>query len=137
MCALLNVNLTDVSLDGPPPLPPAVYTLESKKVEYIPADGEKASQIRVTFKDANAEEGDERCVVKVFSLQKNALVFLKQFLVSAGRQDLAESGSIDTDSLLGLRCQAVVSERTYDADGEPRTVANLKKFIYNKPETQS
>lgn len=128
--SLLSVKLTDVSTKGPPQLDPAVYTLESIKVGVNPPVGEKAAQIEVLFKDTEGE-ADGPTVRKIFSLSEKAKCYLKLWLLSCGRKDLANAEELDTDDLVGLVCQAAVGSRSWnDKDtGDTRTAAEIKKFI--------
>lgn len=139
MSPLITANLQDVSADGPPQLEPGLYTLRSNKVEFQPAEGEKAPRIEVTFKDANADEGDTRTVRKIFSLKQKALCYLKQFLLSAGEAELAESAEFDTEALLNLEPKAVVNSRSWtdEVSGEVRSGANIQRFILPEAETKT
>ena len=131
MSPLLQVGLTDVSHEGPSQMEPGVYTLESIKADVIPPAEDKAAQIRVTFKNANAPEGDESTVLKIFALSEKAKPYLKRFLMAARAKDLSEADEIDTDQLVGLTCEAAVSSQSWcnKDTGEPQKGANITKFI--------
>lgn len=126
--ALLDVNLKDVSLEGPPQLPPGVYTLLSKSATLVPAAEGKAAAVDIVFKNANDET--DMIVRKRFSLGDKAKVYLKRWLLSCKRLDLANATALDTEDLIGLTGDAVVSERQYVSDsGEHGASANIDRFI--------
>lgn len=126
--ALLDVNLKDVSVSGPPQLPPGVYTLTTKSIELVPPAEGKEAMLKAIFKDAN-EETDMQ-VSKTFSMSAKAKPFLKRWLLSAKRADLANAQTIDTEDLIGLVFQAVVSEKQYvSQSGEQIPLANIDRFI--------
>ena len=137
--ALLGVGLSDVSTDRAPQMDIGVVTLESIKVEVVPAEGDKAAMINVSYKNVNSDEGDERTIRKMFSLSEKAKRYFKLWLLAAGREDLAEADEIDTDELLGLVAEAVIgSDSSVDKDtGEPVVYSNIKKWVPFKPESDS
>lgn len=141
--SLLNLNLTDVSADGPPLLAPGFYPiLRITKTDIGRDDPKKLLWLAVSMVDGTDDENravhTERVFIDQTDNQRNWQI--KRLLLACGREDMTH-GEFDPQELVGLGFPGVIGTRDSTKDGTVRTFSSLKKIflpedvVPNEPET--